>query len=604
MSVAAEVKADRRVACKLPDKITSSGWAESKRVLSAKAGAAEPGPWRANRTPYAVEPMDAICGAVEQVVLMWSTQIGKSTMIENVIGYWVEEDPGPLLYVMPTESSIKETLEERLRPLIDDSLSDHIVGPDSIQQTGIKFDTMRVHFGWSGSPNSLARRSCRYVLFDECDKFVPFAGKEADPISLGEQRVTTYGHRARIIKVSTPTTRDGAIWKAWEGCGDKRRFHVPCPHCGTYQLLTFPQVRWEKQPGGDKAKIADKIEMDRLAWFECIACKQKILDHHKPKMLMRGKWGSEGQEITKDGTITGERPKSNRIGYHLSSLYSPWVKWSKIAAQFIRADGDPGKTMNFRNSWLAEPFEDQISKVQPGMIREKSQLSPAAGTVPKWTQALFSLVDTQKDWFKVHVRAWGWGYRSQLVYEGVCQTFEEVRRVGLQSQFNVDGGGLATPSHQLIDSGGSRTDEVYQYALSEPGRIIPTKGASHQMRRPYSITKLPNGLTLILFDTGFYKDMLTRLIQDPDPTKWLPHRDVSDQYCLEMASEHKILDRKANRMLWLPVSAGVRNESWDCEVLACVAADMANIGAMPAEVPASAATVKAADNPLNYRGRW
>ena len=41
-----------------PDDLTVTEWAEQNRRLSAES-AAEPGPWRTERTPYLREPMNA-----------------------------------------------------------------------------------------------------------------------------------------------------------------------------------------------------------------------------------------------------------------------------------------------------------------------------------------------------------------------------------------------------------------------------------------------------------------------------------------------------------------------------------------------------------------
>lgn len=594
MTLATEIRADRCEACKWAESVTPSEWAESKRILSAKAGAAESGPWRASRTPYAVEPMNAIREAIEQLVLVWCTQVGKSTLIENILGHCVEEDPGPMLYVMPTESSIKETLEERLRPLIESSLARHIGHPDDIQQTGIEFDTMRVHFAWSGSPNSLARRACRYVFFDECDKFVPFAGREADPISLGEQRVTTYGHRARIIKDSTPTTREGNIWVAWEGCGDRRRYHVPCPHCGEFQILTFPQVRWPKNDSLDKGKQADKIELDKLAYYECFACKEKILDHHKPKMLSRGVWLSENQTIGKDGEITGERPKSKRLGYHLSALYSPWVTWGKIAAQFIRAAGDAGATMNFRNSWLAEPFETQISKREPSAIRDKAKFAATLGQVgqvrivPKWAVILIAACDVQKDHCYWVVSAWGYEMQSKRVAIGIAATLDEVYRQVFAPDvpFMAEGGGAVMVSSLIVDSG-FRKDEVTEFARKDPRRVHLAKGLSTYYG-PIAEQKIEraSGVVVWNINTKQSKDTLDRLIGDPDPFKWQVFAGIGEDYCLQMTSEHKILDK--GQEIWKQKTSAAPNHDWDCEAMsAAVAAAMGAVVGKPAEPTAT-----------------
>jgi phage terminase large subunit GpA-like protein len=550
-----------------PPEQLPSQWAEANRFLPPE-GNAEPGRFRFDRTPYMRGVVDAIAEVgVQELVVIAGTQVGKTTTLENMLGFWIGNDPGPCLIVKPTESDVGEYIKERIRPMLESSLPEHIsTDRDDNTLRAIKLDTMPLYFGWAGSPGSLASRPCRYVLGDEIDKWPPFAGREADPMSLARERTATFLHRARRIWTSTPTTRDGAIWKAWESCGDRRYYFVPCPHCGEMQRLVWSQVKWPKLNIEDSVKRADEIESSRLAWYECAAKKCRIEESHKPKMLERGEWRNE----------TGQ--KSPRVGFHLNSLYSPWRTFAAMAAEWIRADGDMAATMNFRNSRLAEPFENVAKFTKASTIREKLAGAPARGIVPKWAQSVFCTVDTQKDWFKVHIGAWAGGFRYQLVLETVCQTFEEVYRVAFESNYEVDGGGKAVPNAMLIDSGGSRTDEVYQFALRDPGRIFACKGASHAMRRPWNRTQLPNGVLLHMIDTNYFKDMLTRLVNDPDPGKWLPYADVSEQFITEMSNEHKILDRTTNKLRWVPKSTGARVESWDCEVLQCAGAEMANLG--------------------------
>jgi phage terminase large subunit GpA-like protein len=553
-----------------PAKLKPSEWVEAHRVLPVGV-TAEPGPMRLDRTPYVRGILDAVADPlVEEITWVKPTQVGGSETGRNLLGYWIDVDPGPCLVVMPDEKSGKEAIEERIRPMLESSpkLRAHVSSRAwDNKLSSIKLDTMPIFVGWAGSPQSLASRPCRYVFFDECDKYPPFAAREADPISLGTERTATYGHRRKIVKTSTPTTREGPIWRAWEACGDRRHYHVPCPHCGTYQRLLWQQVKWPKLNEPDKVKLADQVEQARLAWYECQSCKGRIDDRHKPKMLSAGRWESDSPGAA-----------SKRVGFHLNAIYSPWRTFAAIAAEFIRANGDPGATMNFRNSWLAEPFENLITTTRPSAIRDKAMSAGKPGEVPQGASALIATADTQKDHFYWTVRWWGYGYRSGLVAHGICQTFDELQRICLESRFAFAGGSTITPSHLLLDSGGDRTNEVYQFALRDPGRIVPCKGSSHQMSRPWTNSPQPNGLVLRWVDTGYFKDMLARLINDPDQAKWMPNSTVDDDYCQQMASEHKIIDRKSGKTKWEPVTSGARNHLWDCEVLQCVAADMLQLG--------------------------
>ena len=87
---------------RFPDPMPPSAWADRHRVLDAKR-AAEPGRFDSGRTPYVREPTDSIAHWwVEQVTWMKSTQVGGSEALLNMVAWFVCEDPGPLMFVMPT----------------------------------------------------------------------------------------------------------------------------------------------------------------------------------------------------------------------------------------------------------------------------------------------------------------------------------------------------------------------------------------------------------------------------------------------------------------------------------------------------------------------
>lgn len=85
-----------------PPKLTVSEWADSYRRLSSEASA-EPGQWRTSRAPYQKDIMDAINDpGVENVVVMSSAQVGKTELLLNIIGYFIDYDPAPILLLQPT----------------------------------------------------------------------------------------------------------------------------------------------------------------------------------------------------------------------------------------------------------------------------------------------------------------------------------------------------------------------------------------------------------------------------------------------------------------------------------------------------------------------
>lgn len=91
-----------------PPDLTVSEWADSYRKLS-KESSAESGQWRTDRAPYQREIMNAINDPyTEDIVIMASAQVGKSEILLNALGYFLDFDPSPVLMIQPTEQKAKD----------------------------------------------------------------------------------------------------------------------------------------------------------------------------------------------------------------------------------------------------------------------------------------------------------------------------------------------------------------------------------------------------------------------------------------------------------------------------------------------------------------
>ena len=75
---------------KPPEKLTLDEWSDKYRRLSPESSA-EAGPWRTERTPYLREPMRAFTDPkVKNIVMVASSQVGKSEFELNAIGYIID----------------------------------------------------------------------------------------------------------------------------------------------------------------------------------------------------------------------------------------------------------------------------------------------------------------------------------------------------------------------------------------------------------------------------------------------------------------------------------------------------------------------------------
>lgn len=550
----------------------------------------EPGPYSVGRTPYWRDVLDLVADpVVEEIWIYKPTQVGYTRLLINLICYFADQAPGALGLLMPDEDSVDEIFAEEIQPTLKQSpvMKRHVsLRPWDSTKQEIWLDTMPIFGLYAGSVQRLARRSLRYIIGDEINKYRPFKN-EASPIQLLRKRVSNWGKRAKALWGSTPTVEDGNITQGFKECADKRYLQAPCPRCGFYQQLMWAQVKgFTDVPGTEKSDRAEWVRKHRPCWFECIQCKGRMEEAEKATSVAASRFVSVGQTCV-DGKLIGDRPFSTKVGLHLNSLASPWLSFSQLAAEFIEAEGDHDKTRDFRNARLALPWENIVKRVRPSVVRDKKQIAPMPGIVPRWAVGLYATFDTQTDWFVGCIRAWGWGFKSQLIWHGECHSsgeagFDEVFRVGLLSSFEVEGGGQASAKFLLIDSGGDRTDDVYNFALRDT-RILPTKGTDGRMRKLWMDTEVKPGVWLRTFDTFHFKSKLSGLMHDPDPTKWMPHREVTEQYCLEMASEQLVVDPKTKKRTWKETGSS-RNEAWDLEVLQTLAAEMDNIGAAPAPV--------------------
>lgn len=575
-----------RAAWKPTDKISVSEWCERSIVLDASY-AAEAGPLNLGRTPYTREILDSFAEpSVGRITLMMGTQVGKTQTWLNMMAFGIAQKPAPAMLVMPGEEDAKQMIGGRLKALVEASpeLAKHM-GPRSNdwRESFVQFDLSVIYAAWANSPRALAGRPVCYVFFDEVDKFPPWSGKEADPVSLGEERARTYqkSRRAKIVLTSTPTTREGYISKEFDQ-SDRRRFYVPCPFCGKFQRLELRGIKF------DGARDPKAVRAEQAMTYECAGCTKRIGDDHKPKMLARGVWVPEGAEIKPDGTLANAPRISPHRGYHLNALYSPWLSWSDIAAKFLEANAmGTAKLMNFVNSWLAEPWEEKSEVTDPEKLAALAE-DHEAGTVPTDAVVLVAGADVQKDLIYFTVRAFGYGERSWHVLAGRVEGWDQLRDQVLDRVFPVIG--RPNDSMQVrmlcIDSQGHRTDEVYRFYRENGDRVRPIKGEQRLSGIPtkhFPITRTVDGESVAGMrthvDTTYFKDKLHRMMhaQPGAQERWGLHREPAEEYLRQVTNEQRVLEvnRKTGQetLVWRErPGAGHQTHWWDCEVYALAAA--------------------------------
>ncbi|MDE6735529.1 MAG: phage terminase large subunit family protein, partial [Desulfovibrio sp.] len=227
--------------------IPASQWAERHRVVHESS---RKGPWRKLVTPYSVGIMDAaFYPSVRVESIIKCPQSGATEAVHNCVGYTIDRAPGPVLYVYPDEATARENAQDRIIPMLRSSprLREYLTGTsDDMGSLRIKMSHLTIYMAWSGSAARLGNKPIRYLVLDELDKYQG-TKREAAAEALAEKRVITWGSRAIIWKLSTPTVVDGPIDRAFKASEARFRFHVVCPHCGCELLMDFEHIGWPEK---------------------------------------------------------------------------------------------------------------------------------------------------------------------------------------------------------------------------------------------------------------------------------------------------------------------------------------------------------------------
>ena len=537
-------------------------WADRCRVLDHNS--AIPGPWRTAFTPYLEAIMDVFNDPdVEEASVVKPTQVGGTETTLNQLGYVIDCDPSPTMFVYPTESVAESLSDNRIRPMLLSTPTLRQKFDQNSKRLDLQFDAMHVVIAGANSPSGLASHPIRYLFMDEIDKYPTFSGKEADPRSLARERTKTFDNNKKIINISTPTFESGPIWQEWLNADTQYEYYVPCPHCRAEWTWQFKQLKFDT----DSPDVARES-----AFYVCPDCGGVITDSHKQDMVRAGRW----KAIKENG--------KRRVAYRLNSFSSPWVRLGDIAYEFVRSKKEPPLLMNFINSWLAEPYKEVESSFSAEWLLENRQSEYSEEVVPSGTVMITGGVDVQKECLYWSIRAWRDNMTSFNICHGKAFSWREIERIMNRTYYDRQKNGYIV-NLCCVDSG-DQTDDVYDFCAKNTQWAVPVKGASNRMQGRYKRSVIDrasskaNGMGLYIVDTNHYKDTLfARIRRDEDDGGWYIYAGCDAEFCEMVTAEQKVIKKYGNRLatVWEPKAVGRDNHYLDCEVYASLAADLCGL---------------------------
>lgn len=555
-------------------KTSVSNWADNHRMLSSGISA-EPGKWKTSRAPYQKDIMNAFTEpGIHRVVVKSSSQIGKSDMMNNVIGRFAHLDPCAIMMIQPTIDMAQDYSKTRIAPMIRDTkvlnnLFYDVKSRDANNTILSKvFPGGRLIMCGANSPAGLASRPIRILLADEVDRFPDSAGTEGDPVDLAAKRMTTFWNSCMGL-FSTPTNEGTSRIDEEYLAGTQEEWQHKCPNCGEYHLLRHIDMTVDykeiKTPSGKKTVIVNDVK------WRCPHCGFSFSE--KEMKQTPQKYISRNADALKNGIRS----------FFVNGFTSPWMTWSKIMREWLEAKGDPEREKVIMNTVFGESYKQKGAFEDEQIFLRRRESYGAE--LPNGVLLLTAAIDTQDNRLEYEVVGWGkeeecWGIRKGIVLGAPNQarTWKEIDNILDKTYHFADGKGLKVV-RTFIDSGGHYTSDVYNYCQKNfhKQRFAIKGRGGPGIPLIYKIAKANNAkapLILLGVDDGKQQIMDRLSINSPGPLyfhfpqdegiKELSNRGYDDLYFKGIISEHKKVYKRNGvlREVW-ETTKNVRNEPLD-----------------------------------------
>jgi phage terminase large subunit GpA-like protein len=574
---------DLRVTMKSPPRLNLVEWADKYRYLSSESSSL-PGKWKTSRVEVARGPMLAITDPnVRRVTVMGPTQLMKSSLLENTIGYYAHQDPSPILLAQPTATLAEAFGKDRIDKMFRDSPAlSGLIAQKKSRDSGNTLTYKAFPGGYlalvgSNSPTDLSSRPIRIALMDEVDKYPESAGKEGDVVGLITERTATF-FDSKVIVVCSPTVEGRSRIAHEYEQGDKRVYHVPCPHCGHTEEMNWANVKWpEDEPDA--------------ALYHCPECKKPWTEPERVRAVSSGHW-------------VATAPFNAHASFRCSKLVSPWEPVNVMARKWVEAKGKPEKLKVFVNTQLAETWLEKGEAPDHQRLYERRE-EYTLNTLDKGVVFLTAGADVQKDRIEVEIVGWGRDKQSWSIDYRVLMGDTSSEAVWTEFDKILNETWLTHDKRELqvrvlaVDSG-YNTQSVYNWARRHSGdRVRIIKGVDNSQTlfgtpRDVDVAKdggkvrravklWPVGVSVAKSELYGWLKLDKPEDGKPYPAGYchFPQYDLEHfkRLCSEQLMNKTIRGRKVPR--WEQIHE--RNEQLDCRVYARAAAAMFGLDRMSKE---------------------
>lgn len=448
--------------------------------------------------PFQADIADAFTAyETDQVTVRKGSRVGYSTIVQAFVGYRISRDPARSVIYQPTIQDAEDFSRDDLDPVLQwpcvQKVATFKPRHRDNQVKAKRYKGGSVLIKGANSAREFRRVSADDVLLEECDGYPVSSKEEGDPARLAMRRNASSPRRFTAAG-STPKVKKASRIDALFELGSQEFRYVPCPHCGTMQVLVFGDgtgagIRW-----------APKLNPTE-AWYQCVTgC--RIEESHKA-------WMDEQGEFRPHNPAAFPRHRS----FHIWAAYSqqPGAAWLVIAREFVEVRKDPNLLQTFVNQFLGEAWEEAGEAPEWKRLYDRREMSMKIGSPPARTGLLVGSVDVQSgNDPRLELDIWAFmpGRRRALVEHieipgaiADADTWAKLDKE-IAREWEAEDGRRLRLERVAIDSGdGNNTMHVYAWARRHPALVMAVKGrnslsASEAISGPSRVDVNVNGVKL------------------------------------------------------------------------------------------------------------
>jgi len=613
-----------------------SEWAEEKRIMTSDVSVLK-GKFCFENSPYTREILDCLAPdhPARKIAVQKGAQIGFSVgVIENAIGWIIDQDPGNILFLVGHQDLVKDA-GKKIDTMIDStgirnrikSTTKRVRNTKSGDTDGMKeFDGGYLKLGITNH-KSLRNISMKYGFIDDFESMKGDTKEAGDTTKMIEQRFASFATTMKLFYISTPELQDNSNIESVYLLGDQRKYHIPCQCCG--ELI---EIIWDGKmidgelKGGMKWNLDEKGKLNPDSiMYECYLCGEGFDDSDKMDWINEGVW-----------IPTAEPSEPGYYSYQISAMVAPTFMygWERYVRDYMMAcpenmDRDEKKWQTFKNLVLGETYSADKVTIDPnklqqnirsykiGVVPEKLSVADHNGRIVMLTcgidlngkeddarldyevighaenGATYSIthgsIGTYQRWGRVQYDRKYYTY-IHGVDGSVWYDLDEL----LNHEFELDHGARKMKIVLTGVDSGYMTEYAYQFMDSTNNAVICLKGADDAMsitRQNANLKSYKNSVQmpgrLFLAQNNYSKDVLAGYIglnwnsrsdagQPPGYMNFPTPSDgkyLYDNFFAHFAAEEKIVTND-HRFRWQKKKGRVENHLYDCRLYGMIVRDI------------------------------